>query len=483
MEKRKNIIGHQKILFLSHYFPPECNAPASRVYEMTKVWVEQGHDVTVITCTPNCPNGIVYEGYKNKLVQKEVVNGIKVVRIWTYIAANRGKRRRIVNYVTYMFSAVLAALWVRKPDVVIATSPQFFCGWAGVLLSKLKRVPFILEIRDIWPDSIVAVGAIKNKLVLRSLEKLERIMYASATHIVTVGSGYRDKLVEKGVGPEKISIVSNGVNMQMFRPCPHDSSLRKKYGIDGEFVCAFVGTLGMASGLDIVLEAAKRLKDRALDQIKFMLIGDGALREELQKKMDRLGLDNIVFTGRLAKHVMPRYLASADSCLIHLKKTALFQSVLPSKMFEAAAMERPIILGVEGSAAELVEDAQAGICIEPENANELVNAIIKLANDRELAQRYGLAGRRYVETHFDRKVLACNYLEKIQLILAKYSAAYARDGIQHAREIRQGMRRKQPSQSVTYDAKVVIQTEQSMRERLQRPTGRTRNRDTLHETV
>jgi len=425
-------VKKRKILFLTHYFPPESNAPASRVHEMAKLWVQEGYDVTVITCAPNCPNGIVYDTYKNKLVQREVIDGINVIRVWTFLAANKGTVRRIMNYMSYMLSAVLAGLFVKKPDVLIATSPQFFCGWAGVFLKSIKRVPFILEIRDIWPESIVAVGAIKNQHIVRILERLEKWMYSSATHIVTVGKGYMEQLVKKGVDPKRIAIISNGVDIETFSPRSKDASLRKQYGINGEFVCAYVGTLGMASGLNVVIEAARILKNKGLTRLKFMLIGDGAMREKLQKKVNELKLNNIVFTGRLAKEVMPRCLASVDCCLVHLRKTALFKSVLPSKIFEAAAMERPIILGVEGHAADLVSEANAGICIEPENARELSDAMMALANDRGLAHSYGSDGGEYIKTHFDRKVLARRYLEHIHLILAHCSEQSAQETVLHA---------------------------------------------------
>jgi colanic acid biosynthesis glycosyl transferase WcaI len=431
----KKTTKKRKILFLTHYFPPESNAPASRVHEMAKLWVQDDYDVTVITCAPNCPNGIVYDTYQNKLIQREVIDGINVIRVWTFLAANRGTVRRIMNYVSYMLSAVLAGLFVKKPDVLIATSPQFFCGWAGTFLKIIKRVPFILEIRDIWPESIVAVGAIKNRHMVHVLERLERWMYASATHIVTVGKGYMEQLVKKGVDPSRISIISNGVDVKTFSSQSRDEVFRKRYGINGEFVCAYVGTLGMASGLNVVIEAAKILKRKGLAHFKFMLVGDGAMREELQQKVEELKLNNVVFTGRLAKDMMPGCLASADCCLVHLRRTELFRSVLPSKIFEAAAMERPIILGVEGHAANLVSEAHAGICIEPENAYELSDAMTALANDQVLAHSYGFAGSEYMKTHFDRKVLARRYLEDIHLMLAKHSDRRAKDLGGHVGEI------------------------------------------------
>ncbi|OHB74697.1 MAG: hypothetical protein A2Z25_19000 [Planctomycetes bacterium RBG_16_55_9] len=423
-----------KILFLTHYFPPESNAPASRVHEMTKRWVKDGNEVTVITGVPNCPDGVVHKGYRNRIRrQVEMVDGIRVIRVWTYIAANEGTLRRILNFVSFMLSAVWVGLFLKKHDVLIATSPQFFCGWAGVLLSRLRKMPFILEIRDLWPESIAAVGAMSNGRVIRFLEKLEKRMYAAATHIVTVGEGYKRRIVAKGIDSNKISIITNGVDTEIFYPRNVDENVRKRHNLDHQFVCAYVGTLGMACGLNVVVRAGRILKERGRKEIKLMLIGEGAIRHELESDVRRYNLDNVIFTGRLPRDSIPGYLASVDACLVHLKRTDLFKTVLPSKIFEAAAMERPIVLGVEGDAAELVNDASAGICIEPENAEELVAAVLKLAQDDALRERYGHAGRAYVKRYFDRNTLANNYLDLIHLLLARHSREYAEEFVERAR--------------------------------------------------
>lgn len=401
------------ILFFSHYFPPEVNAPASRTYENCKRWVNQGHTVTVITCVPNCPNGVVYDGYRNRLFQKENIDGIEVIRVWTYIAANEGTVKRIINYLSYMISATLAAVFRKKSDIVIATSPQFFCGWAGVLTSKIKRIPFILEIRDIWPESIVAVGAMRNSIFIRILEKLEKIMYASACHIVTVGEGYRDVLLKKGVRNDKISIITNGVDCDLFKPVAQNINLKKKFGINGEFVCSYCGTIGMASGLDIVLRAAEELKEKGDKSTVFLLVGDGANRKALEAERESKSLHNVIFTGRVEKHMVPDILSLSDACLIHLRKADLFTTVIPSKFFEAAGMGRPIINGVAGQAARFVEKANAGINIEPESAEDLLEALTILKNDHNLSRSFSKSGEDYVKKHFNRDVLAERYMQVI----------------------------------------------------------------------
>lgn len=412
-----------KILFFTHYFPPEGNAPASRTYENARRWVRAGHEVTVVTCAPNCPEGVVYEGYRNRLWQRETMDGIDVRRVWTYIAANEGTVRRIANYVSYMVSAFLYSFCLRRPDVVVATSPQFFCGWAGVLFRFFRRVPFVLEIRDLWPESIEAVGALGNRRILRLLEWLEAVMYASADRIVTVGDGYRRRLVEKGVADERIEVIMNGVDRELFEPRPPDGELKRRYGLEGKFVCGYTGTLGMACGLEVALEAAEKLKASGVDDIAFLLVGDGASRKDLEARAKERGLDNVVFTGRQPKERMPDFLAILDVALVHLRKTDLFTTVMPSKIFEAAGMGRPILNGVGGFAAEFIERAGAGINFEPENADALVDALLRLRRDPALRAACAESGRAYVIARFDRDKLAADYMETLRSVAGREETA------------------------------------------------------------
>ena len=398
------------ILFLTHYFPPESNAPAARVYEMAKCWIQDGQQVTIITGVPNVPNGIVYEGYRNRLYQKETIDGINVIRVWTYIAANKGTLRRIMNYLSYMFSSVLAGLFVKSPDIVIATSPQFFCGWAGLILSKLRRRRFILEIRDIWPDSIIAVGTHMPGFLIKMLEILELKMYKEADTIVTVGEGYKGQLIAKKVPAGKIEVVTNGADTTIFKPSPKDQAIVSKYNLKDKFVCSYVGTIGMACGLDIVINAAEKLKYQSNSKITFLLVGDGARRHELEELAKKKKLDNVIFTGRFPKEDVPGILSVSDVNLIHLIKKELFKSVLPSKIFEAAAMKNPIIIGVQGYAADFVSTIEAGICIEPENTDELLDALEKISSNKELSEQMGQKGYENVTRYYTRGILAKKYL-------------------------------------------------------------------------
>jgi len=412
-----------RILFFSHYFPPEGNAPASRVHALCKRWVKHGHHVTVVTCAPNVPDGKIYEGYRNKLSQRETIDGIEVVRVWTYVAANAGTVKRIANYVSYTISATLRSLALPRPDVVIATSPQFFCGWAGVWVKRLKRAPLILEIRDIWPESIVAVGAMRESRLIRFLEWLEHRMYAAASHIVTVGEGYRQQLLGKGIGEHAITVIPNGVDSDLFTPRAPDEQLKAQHGLADKFVCSYIGTIGMACGLEVVLEAGRKLKAQGRNDVAFLLVGDGAVRAQLQGQAEAEGLDNVVFVGRQDRSLMPNFLSISDCCLVHLRGAELFKTVLPSKIFEAAAMARPIVLGLEGEAKKLIETSGGGVCVTPENADQLVQAVSQLADDPIHRKALGDAGRHYITTHYDRGTLASQYMAVLEQCAANSGAS------------------------------------------------------------
>jgi hypothetical protein len=395
------------ILFLSHYFPPEVNAPATRTYEHCKRWAAA---VTVITCAPNCPDGVVYAGYRNRFRREEIIDGIRVIRVWTYIAPNKGFFRRIMNYVSYMVSATFhAVVTLRDIDVVVATSPQFFCGWAGVLCRWLRRWPFILEIRDIWPESILTVGAMQKSLLIRFLERMERLMYRSSTHMVTVGEGYRRRIMEKDVPPDKISVVMNGVDLDSFQPVADTQFIRREFRSEGKFICAYIGTVGMAHGLEVVIEAARQCREAGKTDIMFWIVGDGARREELENQVNALNLDNIVFTGRLARERMPEVISACDACLVHLRGTALFGTVIPSKIFEFMAMDVPIIMGVRGQARNFVLEAGAGVAMTPDDPRSLIDGLEQI---RERG-RDAFTGREYVRRHFNRDVLAGEMLRII----------------------------------------------------------------------
>ena len=398
-----------KILFLSHYFPPEVNAPATRTYEHCRRWVELGHDVTVVSCVPHHPMGKAYPGYRNKLVQSEDRDGIKAVKILTYITANEGFVKRTWNYVFYMLMAIAIAPFLSRADVVISTSPQFFNGLAGYFVSRLKRCPWVLEIRDLWPESILAVGAIKNRHVIRTLEAIERFVYRKADNIVAVTYAFERHIAQHGGHPDRITVIRNGVDLKFFEPQARDSEFARQLGVEGKFVAAYVGTHGMAHGLHLLIEAASRLQHR--EDIVILLAGDGAERMHLVAEVEQRGLKNIKLLGQQPKAAMPKLWSITDVSLVVLKKLDLFLTVIPSKIFESMAMRQPIILGVAGESAELIRESQAGLVIEPENIEQLTAAITHLADSASLRQELGENGRRYVEAHFDRSRLADQFAD------------------------------------------------------------------------
>jgi glycosyltransferase involved in cell wall biosynthesis len=408
-----------RILFLTHYFPPEVNAPASRTFEHCREWVRNGHEVHVITCVPNHPAGRIYPGYRNRVLQQEDRDGIHVHRVLTLPAANAGFAGRTLNYFFYLVMASLVAPFLPRVDVVVSTSPQFFCGLAGFVVSRWKRVPWVLEIRDLWPESIVTVGAMKEGAVTRFLAWLEAFAYRKADAIVSVTESFVPHIVARG-GAGKVTVITNGVDLDFFRPARDDPALAAEFGVAGRFVAAYVGTHGMAHGLDTILRAAGRLRDEP--RVAFLLAGDGAERERLVQQRDALGLDNVLIVGQQPKERMPAIWALTDVSLVLLRKSRTFESVIPSKIFEAMGMARPIILGVRGESQRIVEAAQAGICIEPEDDAELAEAVRHLANDPERARQLGQAGRRYVAENYDRRRLAARFEQLLARLAARPAA-------------------------------------------------------------
>lgn len=394
------------ILFLTDNFPPEVNAPASRTFEHCRVWVQQGHQVTVITCAPNFPGGKVFVGYKNKLWQTEVVDGIRVIRVWSYITANEGFLKRILDYLSFMFSAFFAALFVKKADLVIGTSPQFFTACAAYLVGLVKRIPFVFELRDIWPESIKAVGAMQDSLAIKFLEKIELFLYAKAALIVSVTYSFKTILADRGVNPDKIHVITNGVDASRFFELQKDQALVEKYQLQNQFVSGYVGTHGLAHHLETILEAAA-IAQANNDNFRFILLGNGARKSELINQAEAMNLTNVIFIDSVSKAEVPSYWSLLDVSIIHLKKMELFTSVIPSKLFECMAMGIPVLHGVAGESADIVKDNQAGIVFEPEDANALYQSLVNLRNDASLYQKLktnGLvAAKKYDRTHLAKE--------------------------------------------------------------------------------
>lgn len=409
------------VLLLSHYFPPEVNAPASRGFEHCRQWVEDGDRVTVITCVPNHPAGKIYPGYRNRLHQTETRGGIEVRRVLTYITANEGFLKRSFNYVFFMLAAVASAMFVQRPDVVVTTSPQFFNGLAGYFVSRLRRVPWILEIRDLWPESILELGALTNPLLIRLLHGLARFAYRKADQIVVVTDAFKDCIAALGINPDKITVIKNGADLTLFEAGARGDPVPGAEALAGRFVVSYVGTHGMAHGLESVLEAARLLRHRR--DIGFLLIGDGAAKRDLLALRDSLGLENVVMLDQLDRRHMPAVWSLTDASLVVLRDKPVFATVIPSKIFESMAMRKPIILGVVGESRQIVTQAGAGLCVTPEDPAALAAAIEALCADRVLAQRLGDSGFDYVTRNHNRVVLARRFSALMRQTIAGAAAA------------------------------------------------------------
>jgi len=374
------------ILFITENFPPEVNAAATRVYERACYWVEGGHQVTVLTCFPNFPQGKLYEGYKQRLYQVDSMDGMRVVRLPTYIARNEGFMRRTLDFVSFMMSAVVAAPFQPRPDVVVATSPQFFSAVGGWLVSRLRRRPFVFELSDLWPASIAAVGALDKGWLLRMVERLELFLYRQSASVVALTQPFKDNLVSRGIPAGKIAVVINGVDLRRYEPRPRNAALAQKLGLSGRFVLGYIGTHGMAHALENIAHAAARLRHRK--DIAFLLVGDGAARQSVVDLVAREQLDNVVLVPAQPKARMPEYWSLCDVALIHLKNDPVFADVIPSKIFEAMAMGLPLLaVCPQGEATRIVASCEAGWVIPPEVPDALADIAVALCADRARVQR------------------------------------------------------------------------------------------------
>nr|WP_200879384.1 glycosyltransferase family 4 protein [Microvirga sp. BSC39] len=386
--------------------------------ENARAWVTSGATVTVVTCAPNYPRGKVFPGYRNRLFQREVIDGVNVIRLWTLVSANEGLFLRTLNYLSLLLSVVIASPWLPRPDVVMSTSPNLFCGIAGGLLSWIKRRPWVLEIRDLWPESIVAVGAIRSRAIIAPFEHLERWAYRKADAVVSVTDTFVRHIVTNGAKREKVHVIKNGVDLRKFA-AGDGANFRAKHELTSKIMVSYIGTHGMAHKLETVLMAAAKLEHRP--EIVFAMVGDGAERTKLTAMRDKMGLSNVMFLGELPRSDMPDVMAATDISLVVLSNSPLFRAVIPSKIFEAMAASKPIVLGVDGESAEIILEAKSGLVVTPENAEELSAAIQTLADDASLRDELGRNGLNCVRMRFSRQVLSKTYLDLLRRV-----AAYSR---------------------------------------------------------
>jgi colanic acid biosynthesis glycosyl transferase WcaI len=392
-----------RILYFSQYFPPEVGATQTRAYEMSRYLASQGHHVTVVTEVPNHPSGVIPQAYRGRLMERRREEGVDVLRLGVWASPEKTFKSRMRFYLSYMAMAGIAGSLVRgRYDVVYATSPPLFVGASGLLAATVRRIPFVFEVRDLWPESAVALGELSNRRAIAAAEKLEALLYRRASRVVAVTHGIESALVRRGLSPSKVVLIPNGANVDLFDYTEAGrTTVRHKLGLDDKFVVMYAGIHGIAQGLETLLQAADRLRER--DDISFVLIGEGPRKTDIAKLKEEMNLQNVMMLPEVPSAEMPSYLSAADCAIVPLKRERVFRGALPSKMFEAWACSRPVILSVEGEAEAILREAGGGLSTTPEDAVSMAAAILQLASNRESGRLMGTRGRHYVAAHYSRQ--------------------------------------------------------------------------------
>ncbi len=405
-----------RILYLSQYFPPEVGATQTRAYEMARGLVQAGHQVTMVTEVPNHPSGIIPPAYRGKWFERSTLDGIDVLRVWVKASPVKSFRSRMAFYLTYMADgALVGALKARGPfDVVFATSPPLFVGGAGLALHWLKRTPFVFEVRDLWPESAVALGELHNPRAIALATRLEELCYNRASRIVVVTEGIRQRLLARGLPVEKLALIPNGANTDLFQPQPAlGADFRRQHGLQpDDLVVVYAGIHGIAQGLETVLHAAQQLRDQPA--VRFVMVGEGPVKPDLQRLRADLGLENVTLLPEQPRPSMPAVLSAADVALVPLRKVELFEHAVPSKLFDAWACACPVLLSIDGEARRVLEAANGGLFVPPEDPAALARAISQVAQLPDRGRSLGANGRRFTEEHYSRQAQA-RQLERLLL--------------------------------------------------------------------
>ncbi|HEY1295168.1 MAG TPA: glycosyltransferase family 4 protein [Chloroflexota bacterium] len=399
------------ITYVCHYFAPEPSAPAARVHEFSRAWVRAGHTVDVLTTFPNHPLGRIPLQYQRKAWSTEILDGIRVLRCWLYAVPNRGIRRRGLDHLSFMFTALLFGLpRIKTTDVVIASSPTLFSALSAWLIARIKRVPFVLEVRDLWPEAIVDLGLMRrDSFTVKVLHCLADFLYGQAARVVVVTESFADRLACQGVPRDRLAVIPNGADTHFFGQTTNAPTAR-----NGQFVVAYVGSHGMSHGLNIVLDAAQ-----IQPEVTFILVGDGADRDRLLAERDRRHLSNVIMRSSVPKHEVPGLYAAADVCLVPLRDIPLFETFVPSKLFEVLAAGRPVIGAVRGEARDILTRSGGALLVEPERGDQLADAVTCLRSDPVLAQRLAEHGRAFAQQHYHRDRLASRYLDLLREVVSQ----------------------------------------------------------------
>lgn len=406
-----------RVLILSQYYSPE---PVPKPSELAQALTARGHEVTVLTGYPNYPSGDLYEGYRLRPLQRTSIDGIRVIRAFEYPYHGTRAVGRLVNYASFMLSAPIASLLAPRFDVIYVWHPPLSVGVAAAIIARMRRVRFIYDVQDIWPESAILSGLLRDGALVRFMGRLERWIYRRADHLLVVTPGARENLEAKGVPREKISVAKHWIDDTVFTgPTVSGSEVRAEHRWGDRFIVLFAGNLGLVQGLDTVLDAAALLP--AESNARIVMVGDGADRQRLQERVRSLGLeDRVQFLPRRPIEAMPPLLAAADALLVHLKKSDLSRLVIPTKTLAYLAAGRPIIMAMEGAAADLVSDAGAGIVLPSGDPAALASAI-ETMRGLPAPSRAGMGSRavQYLSAHFTKSVVIPEY----EALLARLAGA------------------------------------------------------------
>ena len=398
-------------LILTQYYPPEVGAPQVRLSEMAAALQREGHLVTIVTAFPNYPRGEIYPGYEGRWLMREEIDGVPVIRTWIYPTSGRSVVKRLLSYFSFTFSSLMGLLRAPGPDVIFVESPPLFLGISAFVGGRLRRVPYIINVSDLWPDTAEALGIITNQTFLKMGRWLESLLYRHAWRVCGVTEGIVTVVVRKGVAPEKVMFLPNGVNADRFGPEAVLEPPDTVSSLNGRKVFLYAGTHGYAQGLDVIVEAARLLQDR--QDIGFLFVGDGPDKLRVVDLAAEYKLDNIHFESSKPLTAMPQLFASSRASIVPLRKTPLFEGARPSKILSSLACGTPVIYCGEGEAVSLVEGNQAGLCVPPEDPQALAGAVRRLADDTDLAWRLGRNGRQLTEREYGWSDIVSRWLEEL----------------------------------------------------------------------
>ncbi|EOP77528.1 hypothetical protein KOW_03224 [Bacillus cereus VDM006] len=407
-----------RVLLLHQYFLGKDDPGGSRFNQFVKYWEEQGHEITVVAGTVHYTTGKKEEKYKGKwIVAEEYSPNVKVLRTYVSEAYNKSFFGRLWGYFSFTVSSLTAILFrVKSHDIVIVTSPPLFVGVTGIFTKWFKRIPMIFEVRDLWPESAIDTGVLKSKPLIKMAFFVEKMSYKFANKINVLTPAFRNVLIEKKhISPDKITFIPNGADLDIFEPGEKDNWVREKYSLQNKFVVTYMGAHGLANNLDSLLNLAKACEE--YEDIAFLLVGDGMEKARLKKRVKSERLQNVIFIDSQPKAVIPDFCNASDICTAVLKKVDTFKTVYPNKVFDYMSCAKPILLGIDGAARELVEESGCGVYVDPEDIIQFKEKILEFYHNRERLDEMGLKGYKYVQRKFSRKALAHKYIREIESII------------------------------------------------------------------